>query len=152
SDRVARRVDEGTYRCELVHDRRGALSRESIVRSGLFVASEVQELGTSTRKPASTSKEVTTVLSLATAIEADWLQALFPADIHQSIRVSFDSVARRVLAEDIVQFRDLTIAAKRIEPPPEDSAARVLAEEVVAGRLALAGWDHAVEQWILRLN
>jgi ATP-dependent helicase HrpB len=32
SDRVARRLDTGTLRCELVHDRRGVLARESVVQ------------------------------------------------------------------------------------------------------------------------
>src|SRR5437588_100558 len=36
--------------------------------------------------------------------------------------------------------------------PPLDDAAQLLADEVVAGRLSLKGWDHDVEQWILRLN
>ena len=31
SDRVARRLDQGTLRCELVHNRRGVLARESAV-------------------------------------------------------------------------------------------------------------------------
>jgi ATP-dependent helicase HrpB len=44
------------------------------------------------------------------------------------------------------------VGAKRIDPPPADGAARVLAEEVMAGRLQLPSWDHSVEQWILRLN
>ena len=155
SDRVARRIDEGTLRCELVHGRRGALSRDSVVRGSLlFVAAEVQEIGTGPRKPdrAMASKEVSTILSLATAIDADWLRELFSDAIHRETRVAFDPVTRRVEAEDAVRFRDLTIAAKRIEPAPADDAARVLAEEVVAGRLALPGWDHTVEQWILRLN
>jgi len=39
-----------------------------------------------------------------------------------------------------------------VEPPPKDQAARLLSEEVVAGRLVLHDWDHAAEQWILRLN
>ena len=38
SDRVARRMDQGTLRCELVHGRRGVLARESVVQhSPLFV-------------------------------------------------------------------------------------------------------------------
>src|SRR5678816_779713 len=41
SDRVARRIDEGQSRCELVHGRRGMLSKESVVReSPLMVVSE----------------------------------------------------------------------------------------------------------------
>jgi ATP-dependent helicase HrpB len=161
SDRVGRRIDDATFRCELVHGRRGTLARESVVRSSpLFVAAEVQELGArprsggSSRKPerAHPSKEVDTIVSLVTAIDAAWLQELFPADIHQDLRVSFDSVGKKVQAEDVLRFRDLTIAARRVEPPPAEAAARVLAEEVTAGRLPLPNWDHSVEQWILRLN
>src|SRR5262249_29064071 len=61
-------------------------------------------------------------------------------------------ISRRVQAGDLLRFRDLIITEKRIEPPPADAAARVLAEEVIAGRLALPRWDHSVDQWILRLN
>jgi len=138
SDRVARRLDDATLRCELVHSRRGTLARESVVRdSPLFVAAEVQELG-------GRKGEVDTILSLATAIETDWLRELFPDDIRHETRVSFDTVTRRVQAEDTARFRDLTISSRRVEPPPADAAARVLAEEVVSGRLALPNWDHGV--------
>jgi ATP-dependent helicase HrpB len=146
SDRVASRIDEGSLRCELVHGRRGSLARESVVSgSRLLAAAEVQELG-------GKQGEVNTILSLATAVESDWLLEIFPEDINEDTRVVFDSVTRRVQAEDIVRFRDLVISSKKIEPPPADAAARTLAEEVVAGRLTLPNWDHSVEQWILRLN
>jgi ATP-dependent helicase HrpB len=146
SDRVARRVDEGTLRCELVHGRRGSLARESVVRSSpLLVAAEVQELG-------GRQGEVNTVLSLVTAIELDWLREVFSEDLRSEERVTFDYTTRRVLADEVLRFRDLIVSARRVEPPPADAAARLLADEIVAGRLQLAKWDHAVEQWILRLN
>ena len=146
SDRVARRVDSGTLRCELVHGRRGVLARESVVqRSPLFVVAEVREVG-------QTGGDTQTILSLATAIEPDWLRALFPDDLNRQIRVFFDSSTRRVQAEEQVRFRDLALETRRIEPPPADEAARLLAEEVLAGRLKLNEWDHGVDQWILRLN
>ena len=145
SDRVAR-MDEGSFRCELVHGRRGTLAKDSSVRSSvLIVAAEIQEIG-------KRQGEVNTILSLATAIDAELLHQLFPNDMGKDIRVAFDSVTRRVQADDLVYFRDLVISWKRIEPPPADAAARVLAQEVVAGRLQLPNWDHTVEQWILRLN
>jgi ATP-dependent helicase HrpB len=145
SDRIGRR-DEGTLRCDLVHGRRGTLARESVVRdSPLLVAAEVQELG-------GRQGEVNTVLSLATAIELDWLREIFPEDIQSDVRVTFDSATRRVRAEDVLRFRDLVVRAKSLEPPPSDAAAGILAAEVVAGRLQLPKWDHGVEQWILRLN
>jgi ATP-dependent helicase HrpB len=65
--------------------------------------------------------------------------------------VRFDAVTRRVHAEDLVLFRDLVISAKPAQPRP-DASARVLAEEILSGRLELPRWDHKVEQWILRLN
>jgi ATP-dependent helicase HrpB len=146
SDRVARRIDEGQSRCDLVHGRRGTLSRDSVVRwSPLMVIAEIQEIG---GKPG----DVNTVLSLATAIDVEWLREFFPLDLKQETRVTFDSVAMRVRAEETVRFRDLVVSAKRLETPPRDAAAQLIAAEVVAGRLSLPKWDHAVTQWILRLN
>jgi ATP-dependent helicase HrpB len=144
SDRVARRLDQGTLRCELVHNRRGVLARESAVQhSPLFVAAEVREVE---------GREVNTILSLATAIEADWLRELYPEDMESQLHVEFDSTAKRVQAAELVKFRGLALSAKRVEPPPADMAAQLLADEIIAGRLPLPNWDHSVEQWLLRLR
>jgi ATP-dependent helicase HrpB len=146
SDRVARRVDSGTLRCELVHGGRGLLARESAVHnSQLLVPAEIREVE-------GKDKTVNTLLSLATAIEESWLRELFPEDINTTSRVFYDATSKRVYAEEQLRFRDLNIGTRRLEPPPADDAARLLAEEVIAGRLVLKGWDHAVEQWIARLN
>ncbi len=146
SDRVARRMDQGTLRCELVHGRRGLLARESVVsKAELFVAAEIREVE-------QRGGEVNTLLSIATAIEPDWLKELFPEDIKRGVHVQWDAQAKRVLAAELVRFRDLALAAKRIDPPPADAAARLLAEEINAGRLPLPNWDHHVEQWLLRLK
>jgi len=146
SDRVARRLDSGTLRCELVHDRRGVLARESVVQQKeLFVAAEIREVETR-------DKEVSTILSLATAIEADWLRELFPEDISADLRVQFDAAQKRVVAAELLRFRGLALSAKRVEPPPADAAARILAAEILADRLPLPDWDHEAEQWVARLN
>ena len=146
SDRVARRMDQGTLRCELVHGRRGVLARESQVQhSPLFVVAEIREIE-------GRDREVNTILSLATAIEVDWLKELFPDDIKSDVQVQFDAQQKRVLAAELLRFRDLALAAKRIDPPPADAAARLLADEILAGRLLLPNWDHHVEQWLARLN
>ena len=144
SDRVARRLDQGTLRCELVHNRRGTLARESVVqKSPLLVASEVREIE---------GREITTILSLATAIEVEWLAELFPEDMQSDLHVQFDVTSKRVQAAEMLRFRGLALAAKRVEPPPADQAARILTDEIVAGRLPLPGWDHHVEQWLIRLR
>ncbi len=146
SDRVARRADSGTLRCELVHGRRGLLARESAVHhSALLVAAEVREIE-------GKDKTVSTLLSLATAIEETWLRELFPDDLTTSVRVFYDNISKRVYGEQTLRFRDLTIGARRVEPPPPEEAAKLLSQEVIAGRLLLKEWDHGVEQWILRLN
>jgi ATP-dependent helicase HrpB len=146
SDRVARRMDQGTLRCELVHGRRGVLARESKVQDNpLFVVAEIREVE-------GRDREVNTILSLATAIEVEWLKELFPDDIKSDVHVQFDAREKRVLAAELLRFRDLALAAKRIDPPPAEAAARLLAEEIVAGRLLLPNWDHHVEQWLARLN
>ena len=46
----------------------------------------------------------------------------------------------------------MVLSSRRVEPPPADAAAKLLAAEVAAGRLTLTHWNHAVDQWILRLN
>ena len=144
SDRVAQRLDQGTLRCELVHNRRGVLARESVVQhSPLFVVAEIREIE---------GREVNTILSLATAIEPEWLHELFPDDLKSELHVQFDATAKRVQAAELVRFRGLALSAKRVEPPPAAAAARLLADEIIAGRLPLPDWDHAVEQWLARLN
>ncbi len=145
SDRVARRLDAGTLRCELVHQRRGVLARESVVQaSPWLVATEVQEIEAA-------DQSVNTRLTLATAVEVDWLRELYPEDFGSTLRVWYDRTAKRVYAEDQDCFRGLALSARRKEPPAGE-ASRILAEEVQAGRLTLKQWDHSVDQWILRLN
>ncbi len=146
SDRVGRRLDQGTLRCELVHNRRGVLARESMVQHAeLFVAAEIREVETR-------DKDVSTILSMATAIEVGWLRELFPGDISSELRVQFDVTQKRVVAAELLRFRELALSARRVDPPPADDAARILAAEILAERLALPNWDHSVQQWLARLN
>ncbi len=149
SDHVGRRLDAGTLRCELVHGRRGVLARESVVQnSPLLVVTEVHEIQSGTGK----DKELNVLLTMATAIQKEWLRELFPGDFTEAQAVVYDTTQRRVFAERRTQFRDLVLEAGRVEDVPLDDAARILAGEVLAGRCVLKNWDEAVEQWILRVN
>ena len=145
SDRLAVRLDAGTLRCALVHGRRGELRRESAIRSAkLLVAAEVDEI--------QTRGEVTTYLSLATAIEETWLQELFPADFSEVATVRYDATQRRVMTRTERRFRDLVLSAVERDDAPSDAASRILADEVSAGRLELERWDGQVDAWIRRVN
>ena len=147
SDQLARRLDGGTLRCELVHNRRGVLARESVIQQAkLLVAAEISEIGRG-------DGEVNTLLTLATAVEEAWLQEIFPDDYREVKGVSYDATIKRVVARRERRFRDLVLEAKvSSDDAPFNEAAALLTKEVMAGRLKLEAWDDTVEQWILRVN
>jgi ATP-dependent helicase HrpB len=111
----------------------------------ILVPAEVREVGQH-------GGETNTILSLATEIKQEWLAECFPGDMEVELEVFYDSRDRRVYAEELQTFRGLELDARKIEPPPLEQAAGLLADQVVAGKLTLKGWDNGVEQWILRLN
>lgn len=144
ADQLAVRIDGGTLRCRLVHQRKGILSRESRVQKHrLFVAAEVNEIE---------GREVEVQLSLATAVKPEWLEELFPDAVREECVAVWDKSARRVYAERRRLFRDLVIDTVRFDQPPPDQAARLLADRVLAGELTLKRWDETVERWITRVN
>ncbi|RFC44278.1 MAG: ATP-dependent helicase HrpB [Verrucomicrobia bacterium] len=145
-DQVAIRMDAGTLRCALVHGRRGVLARESVVQNApLLVACEVREVE-------ARGAERQVLLTLATAVREEWLRELFPSGFEERTDVSFDTTQRRVVAKQIVRFRDVLLRSKDTDRVPLDAAAGLLASEVEAGRCPLKNWDDAVDQWIARAN
>jgi ATP-dependent helicase HrpB len=148
SDHLAKRLDGASQRCELVHGRRGALARESVVKTPLFVVSEVREVESGGGK----ERNLNVVLNLATAVKEEWLSELFPRDFKDVHAVVYDPTLRRVVAREEKRFRDLVLEEKLGDHPPIDEAARILAREVAAGRCVLENWNESVEQWILRVN
>ncbi|MDG1889863.1 MAG: ATP-dependent helicase HrpB [Verrucomicrobiota bacterium] len=146
SDRLAQRLDKGTLRCELVHGRRGVLARESVVQHAeMFVASEIREIGNH-------DGEVQTILSLATEIDTSWLRDFFPDDFENTVAVVWDPSSRRVYAANQQTFRGMVLSTKRLEPPPEEPAAGLLADKIMEGEISLKLWDAKVDQWTMRLN
>ena len=147
SDQLAKRLDGGTLRCDLVHNRRGVLARESAMqKAALLVAAEISEVE-------GRGGEVSVLISQATAIEEPWLKELFPEDYRDAIGVVYDESARRVIARRERRFRDLVLEAKlTAETPPESEAASLLAREVLAGNITLTEWNENVDQWIVRVN
>jgi ATP-dependent helicase HrpB len=147
SDQLARRLDAGTLRCELVHGRRGLLARESAIQKApLLAAAEISEIG-------GRGGEVSVLLSLATAIDEAWLKEVFPQDYRVARGVVYDEAAKRVVARRERRFRDLVLEAKAgTDDVPLNEAAALLTHEVLAGRIAIDAWDEKVEQWIVRVN
>ncbi|WP_372807901.1 ATP-dependent helicase HrpB, partial [Pontiella sp.] len=144
SDQVAKRRDQGSLHCEIVHGRSGDLGRDSVVRdSELIVAAEIAEIE---------GRGLNVRLNLCTAIAEAWLDELFPDDLEEKIETIFDPVLKRVVAKHWKSFRGLELQASMKQEVDPDQAAVIIAEEVLAGRLELYKWDEAVEKWIARVN
>jgi ATP-dependent helicase HrpB len=148
SDHLAKRLEPGTLRCEMVHGRRGILARESVVSSPLFVVSEVREIESGGGR----ERTLTVVLNLATAVKKEWLYELFPEEFAKLRVVVYDPVLRRVVERVETRFRELILEQEVSDNPPAEEAAAILAREVAAGRCSLDNWDETAEQWILRVN
>jgi ATP-dependent helicase HrpB len=146
SDQLAKRCDKGTLRCELVHGRTGELARESVIRDAeLLVAAEITEIG-------QTRGQTGVLLNLATAVQEEWLEELFPEDFHEERVPQYDTSIKRVVVERRRMFRDLALDKSITHDPKPDEAAAVLATEVLKGNLDILGWDDEIETWILRVN
>jgi ATP-dependent helicase HrpB len=144
-DHLAKRMDRGTLRCELVHGRRGTLARESVVTTELLVAGEIAEIG-------GREGEVQTLLSLASPVQKEWLQEMFPGEFTDETVTLFDQATRGVMARRVTRFRDLVLRSGAGGEPDPSGAARIFAEKVADGDLVLPLWNESVEQWITRLN
>jgi len=146
SDQLARRLDSGTRRCLLVHNRRGELSRDSLADGApLFVASEVTEIQRG-------DGSVHVLLSQATPVDEAWLRELHPSDFATRTVAAWDSSSRRVAARRETTFRDLPLDAKPLAAPPPEDAARLLAAAVLSGECPLKNWNAAADQFTARVN
>lgn len=147
SDQLALRLDRGTLRCAVVHGRKGMLARESVVQDAtLLVAGEISEIE-------GRGGEVNVLLSLATRVEEEWLEELFPEDFSEGRHVVYDEDTRRVMVRQERRFRDLVLTSKvTADEPPEDEAARLLADRVRRGEIKLKHWTEVVDRWITRVN
>lgn len=144
SDQLAKRMDKGTRRCVLVHNRRGELNRSSIVTTHpLIVPLEITEIQ---------GKDVSVLLGQVSAVEESWLEELFPDDISSEESVVFNPSIRRVESVREKRFRDLILSSGPMPEPSKEKAAELLADKVADGTLKLKKWDAAVENWITRLN
>jgi ATP-dependent helicase HrpB len=144
-DHLARRLDRGTLRCELVHGRRGTLTRESVVTSELLVAGEITEIG-------GRDGDVQTLLTLASPVNEAWLQEMFPGEFVEKSMTLFDPSTRGVVARKVTLFRDLVLRTSAGGEPDAAEAARLFADRVVRGDLVLPSWNESVAAWISRLN
>jgi ATP-dependent helicase HrpB len=122
----------------------GNLAKDAHIKPPrLLVASEITEVQ---------GKALTVQLNLVTKVEEEWLRELFPDDFNVGKRAQYDAVNRRVMNLEEVRFRSLVLSSREKGEPDHNTAATLLADEVIAGRLTLTLWNERVEQWITRVN
>lgn len=143
ADHLGKRLDGGTLRCDVVHDRRGDIDRESAVRDhDLVVAADIQEIE---------GRDVKVIMSMLTAVEESWLDDLFPGEIENRIETEYDPHARSVSSDQQRVFRGLVLEHKRVDAEPEE-AANLLAREIAKGELRPKSWSPEIDQWFERIS
>ncbi len=81
-DQLCRRRDQGTLDCDVAGGRSGTLARESVVQNApLFVAASIREVAGRTGN--------LTLLGLATAVQREWIEEMFPELVSTTDRASF---------------------------------------------------------------
>ena len=91
-----------------------AVDTPSAIR--LLVAAEVHEIERG-------KGPLNVELSLATAVEEEWLNELYPEDFLEEDIVVLEEDGRRVAARRVRRFRDLVLEERPLPHPPADAAA-----------------------------
>jgi ATP-dependent helicase HrpB len=146
ADQVARRRGAGTNLCDIVHGRRGLLTKESAAaESRLLVAAEISEIGQG-------SGDVRVQLSMATGIDEQMLRDLFPEDFIDRKDYIFDTATNRVVHRTEKIFRDLTLESIHRDAQPCEEVSHSLAAALSTGDLPLPTWKEETEEWIQRVQ
>jgi ATP-dependent helicase HrpB len=77
---------------------------------------------------------------------------MFPEDWAEIEETIYDTTQRRVVRRVSQKFRDLVLAAREAPTPEPEAAARLLADEVLAGRIELKQWDEEVDAYLARIG
>ncbi len=146
ADQVAVRLDGGTMRCRIVHGRKGSIGASSAVRdAALVVASSITEIEKS-------GGDLDVILDQVTAIDAEWLEELFPGSVRRGVETAWDETTRRVTSREQHVYHDLVLGRGHPSDPDPAAAAALLALRVIAGECTLKNWNDEVDQWILRVS
>jgi ATP-dependent helicase HrpB len=145
-DQLCLRRSQGTLECDLTEGRHGSLMRESVVQNAsLFVAATIREVQSRT-------SETLTLLGLATAVEREWIEEMFPDQLATAVEHLFDRTHKRVAAVKLARFQDLVIHHEHQREVDPAASGRCLAEANRKGWFELPLLNHDVKQFIARVN
>ena len=144
-DRVALRRSPDSLLCAMAGQRRVELDRQSAARQGTaFIALEIREI------EAQRDNNLRTALSLANAIDVDWLEEIHPKRISRSSETSWNTEHQAVEQAEVHRYDDLPYRQQPATNVNASAAEQILVERICAGQIRLAKWNADVEQWILR--
>lgn len=145
-DQLCMRRDLGSLECDLTERRQGTLMRESVVQNAkLFVAATIREV------PGRGSENLT-LLGLATAVQREWIEEMFPQHLTATVEHLYDRTHKRVAAVKLVRFVDLVIHHEHQREVVPEASGRTLAEAARRGHFELPLFNHEVKQFIARVN
>lgn len=140
---VRRRGGEGTG--VMVGGRGVRLAPESVVREAeLFVALDPRE----ERRGGTLEARV----RIASAVQLEWLEELFPGSLRRERSVRFDDQRQRAVGVTSLTYCGLPIREDRNTPLEQGEAARALAEAVRPRAAALVEADESASTWLARLD
>ena len=146
ADQLCLRRDPGTLECQMTEGRVGTLLRESVVQTApILVAASIREVS-------GRGSGLMTLLSLATAVKREWVEAMFPALITSRVEHLFDRTHKRVAAIRQVRFQDLVIHHEHQREVEPEAAGRCLAEAHGNGWFELPLFNYQLRQFIARIN
>ncbi|MBQ36657.1 MAG: ATP-dependent helicase HrpB [Gemmatimonadaceae bacterium] len=133
--------------CEMEGRRRVVLDRNTVVGNhGVLVAVEVREVEASRAEGGG----VHTVASLATAVDPEWMQELFPDRVEARVELVWDETEAAVMEVEALHFGALALQPVRRVPRDRAAAGQMLAARVAAGLLRFDSWNAAAEAWLAR--
>ncbi|HEX8200583.1 MAG TPA: ATP-dependent helicase C-terminal domain-containing protein, partial [Isosphaeraceae bacterium] len=144
-DRVARRRGPGSEAGVMVGGRGVRLDRESVVRAGeFFLALDPRE----GRRHGTLEARV----RIASAVNAEWLEEAFPAQVRRETAVDWDDERGRAVGVVRIMYRDLVLREDRHVAVEPAAAAAALAAALGRRARAFVRADAAASAWLDRLD
>jgi ATP-dependent helicase HrpB len=145
-DQLAVRRDLGSLECDMTEGRHGTLMRESVVQNArLLVTATIREV------PGRTSENLT-LLGLATTVQREWIEEMFPQHLAATVEHLYDRTHKRVAAVKLIRFADLVIHHEHQREVDPEGSGRALAEAVRRNCFELPLLNHDVKQFVARVN
>lgn len=143
-DRVTRRREKDLSAGSIVGGGGVRLAPESVVRQPEFYLSIDAR-----HDPRNWAREA--MVRIASAIEPQWLEELFPNEIRRERLVVYDAERDRVVAHGATYYRDLLLREDRDAPVDPEKAAIALAEAARPLASEIFESDERGSEWLARL-